>query len=304
MGRNKNTGTVSAELKPKSIFWTIVVDVFYDIVGSALYSAGVHVFTASNNIAPGGVTGVATIINHFSGFPIGTLSLIINIPLLILAFSLWGKRLTLKTIKSVVILSAVMDLIELFVPTYDGNPLLAALFGGVCMGAGLALVFIRGSTTGGTDIVGRLLQKFFPAIQTGRAILVIDFMVLLASAVAYKNIETFMYGMVAMFTSSKVLDTILYGVDNGKVAMIVSDKKEEIGRAIIDEMERGCTFLKATGAYTSEEHSVIMCAVRRQQFLHLKKIVFKVDPSAFFIALGADEILGYGFRKHNETNDP
>ena len=185
MSRNKTAGAAPAGLKPKSRFWTLVIDVLYDIVGSALYSSGVHVFTASNNIAPGGVTGVATIINHFSGFPIGTLSLIINIPLLILAFSLWGKRLTLKTIKSVVILSVVMDLIELFVPTYDGNPLLAALFGGVCMGAGLALVFIRGSTTGGTDIVGRLLQKFFPAIQTGRAILVIDFMVLLASAVAY-----------------------------------------------------------------------------------------------------------------------
>ena len=283
---------------------TVMLDVLYDIMGSVLYSCGVHVFTAANNIAPGGVTGVATIINHFTSLPIGLVSLFINIPLLITAFWIWGKKLVFKTIKSVVILSVIMDIVGLVVPSYDGNPLLAAIFGGVCMGSGLALLFIRGSTTGGTDIIGRLLQKLFPGMQTGRAILVIDFMVLLSSAIAYKNIETFLYGMVAMFTSSRVLDAILYGADNGKVALIISDRKEEIGRTIISEIGRGCTFLRATGAYTNEEHNVILCAVRRHQFLYLKKLVFRVDPSAFFIALSADEIIGYGFREHGETNDP
>ncbi len=283
---------------------TIIVDVLYDIVGSILYSSGVHIFTAANNIAPGGVTGIATIINHFTRFPIGLTSLIINIPLLIMALGIWGKKLVLKTVKSVVILSLITDIVGIIVPSYDGNPLLAALFGGVCLGSGLALVFMRGSTTGGTDIVGRLLQKIFPGIQTGRAILVIDFMVLLSSAIAYRNIETFLYGMVAMFTSSRVLDAILYGADNGKVALIISDKKDEIGRTIISEMGRGCTFLRAVGAYTSEEHNVILCAVRRHQFLYLKRLAFRIDPSAFFIALSADEIIGYGFKEHRDSNDP
>ncbi len=300
----KTTHPVESAPTPKKKALAVILDILFDIAGSALYAGGVHVFTAANDIAPGGVTGIATIINHFTGFPIGLTSLIINIPLLLMAFGFWGKKLVFKTLKSVVILSAVMDVVGLIVPSYGGNPLLAALFGGVCMGAGLALIFIRGSTTGGTDIIGRLLQKLFPGIQTGRAILIIDFLVLLSSAIAYKNIETFLYGMVAMFTSARVLDAILYGADNGKVALIISDKKEEVGRTIISEIGRGCTFLKATGAYTNDEHNVILCAVRRHQFLYLKKLTFRVDPSAFLIALSADEIIGYGFREHYETNDP
>lgn len=293
-----------AEQTPWRKTVTIIIDILYDIAGSLLYASGVNVFTAANNIAPGGVTGIATIINHFTNFPIGMTSLIINIPLLVMAFWIWGKKLVFKTVKSVVILSIITDIVGAILPSYDGNPLLAALFGGVCLGSGIALVFIRGSTTGGTDILGRFLQKIFPGIQTGRAILVIDFMVLLSSAIAYQNIETFLYGMVAMFTSSRVIDALLYGADNGKVALIISDKKEELGKTIINEMGRGCTFLKAEGAYTNDEHNVIICAVRRHQFLYLKHLAFRIDPSAFFIALSADEIVGYGFKEHKESNDP
>lgn len=283
---------------------TLLLDILHDILGAIGYSAGVIIFTAPNNIAPGGVSGLATIINHFfPNFPIGTISFIINIPLLIIALSLWGKKLTLKTLKSVAILSLITNIMSTYAPPYQGNPLLAALFGGVCMGVGLAVVFLRGSTTGGTDIVGRLLQKFFPAMQTGRAILVIDFCVLLLSAIAYHNIETFLYGMVAMFTSSKVLDAILYGADTGKIVMIVSDKKDEIAKTIIAETGRGCTFLKGVGAYTYADRDITLCAVRKHQYLALKKIIFKIDPNAFCMSLGAEEIIGYGFKDHIKSTE-
>ncbi|MBQ2756165.1 MAG: YitT family protein [Oscillospiraceae bacterium] len=293
-----------SEKKPLKIAANLLLDILFDIIGAIGYSSGVIIFTAPNSIAPGGVSGLATIINHFfPTFPIGTISFIINVPLLIIALSLWGKKLTLKTLKSVAILSVITNLMSAYATPYKGNPLLAALFGGVCMGAGLAVVFLRGSTTGGTDIIGRLLQKFFPAMQTGRAILVIDFCVLLLSAIAYHNIETFLYGMVAMFTSSKVLDAILYGADTGKVVMIVSDKKEEIAKTIIAETGRGCTFLNGVGAYTNESRNITLCAVRKHQYLALKKIIFKIDPSAFCMSLGAEEIIGYGFKDHIKSTE-
>ncbi len=285
----------------KSKLGNAAADVIYDLVGSGLYMVGVSTFTAPNNIAPGGVTGLATIANSLWGVPIGTVTFAVNIPLLFLALKMWGKVLTLKTLKSVAIMSAVIDILSVYMPRYEGDALLAAVFGGLCIGAGLGAIFSRESTTGGTDIVAGYIQERLPHIQIGKVILLIDALVLALAAVAYKNIETFLYGVVAIFVTTKIMDAIIYGVDTGKVAFIISEKKEEIAAEVLKSMDRGCTFLEAKGAYSEKDRDVLMCAVKKRQFPQLKKIAYELDESAFLIVVNADEILGYGFKEYDDN---
>ena len=172
---------------------TFCVDCLYDAVGSLIYGVGILCFTAPNQVAPGGVSGVATLINFVTGLPIGAMNFAINVPLVIIGFLILGKTFTAKTLKSVVIMSAVLDYVVIYFPTYTGNALLASLFGGVCMGAGLAVVFMRGSTTGGSDILGKLLQLKAPHIPIGRMMLILDCFVLAAAAIVYRNIEASLF---------------------------------------------------------------------------------------------------------------
>lgn len=286
----------------KSKLGTIVVDVIYDAVGAVLYTVGVSAFTAPNDIAPGGVTGLATIANALWGVPIGTVTFAVNIPLLFLALKMWGKALTLKTLKSVAIMSVVIDVLSVYMPKYEGDALLAAVFGGLCIGAGLGAIFSRDSTTGGTDIVAGYIREHLPHIQIGKVILLIDALVLALAAVTYKNIETFLYGVITIFVTTKIMDAIIYGVDTGKVALIISEKKEEIAAEVLKSMDRGCTFLEAKGAYSEKDRDVLMCAVRKRQFPQLKKITYELDGNAFLIVVNADEILGYGFKEYDDKD--
>lgn len=276
---------------------TWATDVLYDLIGAIIYAVSVHMFTAPNHIAPGGVTGIATLVNYLvSSAQIGTVSLLINIPLLLLSYRFLGKSMTIKTLKSVLIMSVVIDLTGLFLPAYTDNPLLAALFGGVGIGAGLAVIFMRGGTTGGTDIAGRLLQLKFPHLPIGRAMMLVDCTVLFASSLVYGKLESALYGLIAIFTCSRVLDSLLYGMDVGKMALVVSDKNEEISKAIIEELDRGVTLLAGKGGYSGQERYVLMTAVRKNQFHKLKKLVSTIDPGAFLIVAEAGEIMGEGFR--------
>ena len=273
-----------------------LTDILFDIAGSTLYAVGVHMFTAPNHIAPGGVTGIATMINYLFGAPIGTVSLLINIPLLFLSFKLLGKAMTVKTLKSVFIMSIILNVMNFILPAYTKNPLLAALFGGVGIGAGLAIIFMRGGTTGGTDIAARLLQLKFPYIPMGRAMLLVDCVVLITSSFVYRQLESALYGLIAIFTCTRVLDSLLYGVDVGKMVLVISEKSQEISKAIINDLDRGATLLAGKGAYSGNDKYVVLSAVRKNQFHKLKNLVYDIDPRAFIIVAEAGEIMGEGFK--------
>ncbi|RPF48322.1 uncharacterized membrane-anchored protein YitT (DUF2179 family) [Hydrogenoanaerobacterium saccharovorans] len=273
-----------------------LTDILFDIAGSTLYAVGVHMFTAPNHIAPGGVTGIATMINYLLGAPIGTVSLLINIPLLFLSFKLLGKAMTVKTLKSVFIMSLILNVMNFILPVYTKNPLLAALFGGVGIGAGLAIIFMRGGTTGGTDIAARLLQLKFPYIPMGRAMLLVDCVVLITSSFVYRQLESALYGLIAIFTCTRVLDSLLYGVDVGKMVLVISEKSQEISKAIINDLDRGATLLAGKGAYSGNDKYVVLSAVRKNQFHKLKNLVYDIDPRAFIIVAEAGEIMGEGFK--------
>lgn len=274
----------------------IILDVLFNIIGCGVFAVAMHVFIAPNQIAPGGVSGLAVVMNHLTGFPIGTWSFIINIPLLLVGFKFLGWRFCGKTLLTVSLMSFMIDYVAVYLPVYQGDALLASIFAGTLTGTGLAIIFMRGSTTGGTDIVSRLLQLKYPYIQLGRIIFATDVAIISFSAFVFGSIETALYGMVLVFTSSRVIDGILYGMDTGKLIYIMSQQTNEISKEIITELHRGCTLLKSTGAFTQNESQVLMVAVRTPQYFQLKRIVHRVDANAFMIVSDASEVIGEGFK--------
>jgi uncharacterized membrane-anchored protein YitT (DUF2179 family) len=277
----------------------LLKDLLYYIVASVLCAVSVRMFTAPNHIAPGGVTGLSTVINYLFGFPIGMMSLLLNIPIFIWAILQIGYKLVGKTIVATVFVACAIDLLSIVIPPYSGNPMLAAIFGGFLDGTGLSLVFMRGATTGGTDLIARLLNRRVRFVSMGKLMLCVDFVIVVISAIAYQSIESALYALIAIFVSSRMIDTILYGTDvgTGKVIFIISEKNEQIAREILTDLERGATYLDSRGAYTGRKGEVLLCAARRYEVVKIKDIVRSIDKNAFLIVGDAGEITGEGFRE-------
>lgn len=273
------------------------LDSLFYVLGSILYALSVNIFTAPNQIAPGGATGLATLANYLAQVPIGTVILVINLPLFIAAWRKLGRWFTVRTMVVTILSSVVIDASALFLPAFHGDQMLVALFGGLLAGAGLGLIFMRGATTGGTEIVARLLERKFRHIPIGRLILLVDAVVVGLSAIVYRNVESALYAMVLIFVSSMVMDAIVYGGDKGKMMLIMSKMHREIAAQVMEKMERGVTLLDATGAYTGGEQEVVLCAVRRSEVYQLRRLVNDVDPNAFMIVVSTDEVLGEGFKR-------
>ncbi len=277
----------------------IFKDILYFVVGSLIYAVSVNEFTAPNNIAPGGVTGISTMVNHITGWPIGMFSLLLNIPIFIWAIVEIGYKLVGKTIIATVFVSVAIDLLQKVLPAYTGDQMLAALIGGITEGIGLSLVFMRGGTTGGSDLVARLLGRRIPHLSMGKLMLGIDISVVIVSAFVYGSIESALYAVITIFVTTRLIDAILYGTDigTGKLLFIMSVKNDEISRDILTDMDRGVTVLKSRGAYSGREGEVLLCAVRRYEVVKVKEIVRSHDKDAFMIVGDAGEISGEGFRE-------
>lgn len=274
-------------------FW---VDLLYDIAGGVLQAVAIHCFIDSIDIAPGGATGMAILINRFTSLPIGTLTMLINIPLLLAAWVCLGRARTLKTLKTVLLLNLILDFVVTpYVPVYVGDKMVSCLFGGVLMGASLAVVFMRGSTTGGGDIVAKLLQKYRPHIQTGTAIMMTDMVIIVASMAVFGNIESGLYGLINMVVSTYVIDVILYGMNKSTMVTVISPKVCEIADELMEHLGRGCTFFKSRGGYSKTEGEALICVVDRKQFYKAKKIIYTIDRAAFVIVSEAKEVYGEGF---------
>lgn len=270
-------------------------DIVFYVAGAVLYAASVDIFTAPNNIAPGGLIGVATMVNHLTGLPIGTVIMALNIPIFIMGFFAIGKSYMLKSLFCTAMSSVSIDLLALVVPVYKGEPLLAAIFGGVLSGAGLGLVFIRGSSTGGTDIIARVLGKYKPHITQGKMILIFDFIVICGAAWVY-GFEQALFAVVMVYVSTKVIDIVLYGSGDGNVLFIVTGQPDVIKAAVMSSLDRGVTVLKGEGAYSGAQRDVLMCAVAPNEVYKIRVLVKKADPKAFMIVGKADQILGEGFK--------
>lgn len=267
------------------------------LAGSALYALSVNVFTAPNQIAPGGVTGAATLLNYLFHLPIGAMILVINLPLFAASWRRLGRGFTLRTGAVTVLVSVIIDATAPFLPAFHGEKILTAVFGGVLAGAGLGLIYMRGATTGGSEIVARLLERRLHHIPIGRLILLVDAVVVAASALVYRNLESALFAMVLIFVSTSLMDMLIYGGDAGKMLLVMSRQEQAIADAIMAEMHRGVTMLNATGAYTGGQRRVVLCAVRRSEMYQLRTLVERIDPDAFMIVVSTDEVLGEGFKQ-------
>ena len=273
-----------------------LVNWVYYLLGSVLYALSVDIFATPNHLVPGGVTGLSVLIHTLvPAFPIGAGILVINLPLLVAARIRVGRGFALRTAAVTALSSLTIDLLEPFLPTYTADPLLAALFGGVLAGAGIGLVFLRGATTGGSEIVARLLEKRFPHISMGRFLLLVDGLIILASAFVFKSAETIMYAAVLVFVTSLVMDELIGGANRTRAVLVISEQKD-FGKLLTDKLERGVTVWTVTGAYTGQERQMFLCAVRPSEVYPLRLLADTADPRAFMIVLSSEQVLGEGFR--------
>lgn len=270
-------------------------DAIFYLVGSVLYGISVSMFTSPNNIAPGGITGVSTMLNYAFDIPIGTMMIVLNIPIFILGGLVIGWKYLGSTVFCLVASSVIIDIFDMFLPAYTGDRFVAALFGGVLLGLSLAIIFMRGGSTGGSDIVARVLGRYFRNATQGNIIMAIDLLVISSSVIVY-DLESGLYGLIALFVSSFTLDRVLYGMSTGKVMLITSEKAEELSDEIIKTLDRGTTLLQAKGGYSKADRQVIMCAVSNNEVYQLRSTVRSVDPAAFMIVCEASEVLGLGFK--------
>lgn len=276
---------------------TTVFDYLVIAIGSVIYAISVVSFTSPNNIVSGGVTGISTMLNFLFSFPIGTCIFVLNIPLFIWGAIENGAGFLAKAIVGTAFVSISIDVLSLFLPVYEGDTILAAIFGGILYGIGLGMIFYRGGSTGGTDIVALNIHKHLPHISRGTVILIADMSILAMAFFVYRSIESVLYAVMTIFVSTRVIDTISYGTsrDNGKLMFIITNNYDKVSDGIMKNIERGVTLLDGEGAYSGEKKRVIMCAVRPQQVYKITSNVKEVDHDAFIIVTTAGTIRGKGF---------
>lgn len=272
-------------------------------IGSILYAAGVSLFLGPNELASGGVSGIAIIINSvFDILPTGAWVIIFNIPIMIAGVWKLGAKILLPTFYALALSSGVMTLLELFLPPLTENILLACVGGSVLVAAGIGLVFRGGATTAGTDIIVKLLRLKFPHISTGAIFLFTDGLICLASGIVFGDIDKAIYAGIAVFLQMNVLNTVLYGSDEARMVYIISDYDKEIAERLLKEVDAGATFLHGNGAYTGKERKVLMCALKMRSLPQAREIIKQVDSDAFVIVTKATNVFGEGFKSHVEED--
>ncbi len=267
-----------------------------DAAASTFWAIGVKMFAVPNKIAPSGFTGITVLVNYLTGLPIGSMSLLLNVPFLIICWRVIGKDFVMQTVRVLLIYTLLLDLVFTAPPVYTGDPLLAALFGGVFSGIGGGIVFSQGSSGGGTDLIVKLIRKKYPYVSTGQLVVCINGLIMILAAIVYGNIEAGLYGLIMSFTSGRVVDTILNGADSAKSVMIVTHRPQLIADSIIHQLHRSATILSGTGAYNHKDTYVLLCVVRKTEFFQLKRVIREADPYSFVIVNEANQILGKGFR--------
>ena len=270
-------------------------------LGALIFALAFDWFFVPNQVAMGGVTGLAQVINALvPQASVGVLTIILNVPLFLAGWKFIGWHLLASSLYAMAVSSLAIDGIAAVHSFAPVDPLLACLCGGVLMGFGFGLVFSQGATTGGTDIVARLMKLRLPWLPMGKLVLVPDGMVLTLAALVFGRVETALYGAVALFVMSKAMDTVLYGMDTSKVAYIISDCWRQLADRLMEEQNRGVTILRGQGAYTGQDKQVLMIAFKQKEITEIKRMVHDTDPNAFFIVCDAHEVLGEGFGEYKK----
>lgn len=264
-------------------------------VASAVYAAGVSLFLDPNNLAPGGVTGISVILNRLSGIPTGTLYFLINVPIMLLGLWKFGVRFIARTAFSIVCTSTFTNVLSYYEPL-TREPLPAAAAGSVLVATGIGFVFKAGATTGGTDIIIKVLRRKRPHLKTGFLFLVTDFCIVFLSGFVFHDIDTVLYALLSVIIMGKVLDYVLYGSDEARMVFVIAQNHRAIADRLIREIDTGVTYLHGTGGYSRKDKEILMCVVRKQQAPRIEDVVRQEDAEAFMIVTSATEIFGEGYK--------
>ena len=265
------------------------------LLGSAIFAVGIQWFFHPAALLSGGVTGIAMVINYLTSAPTGVMLAALNLPLFVIALKKYGWRFMGGSLLGTIASSLFIDLLSLVNISVTAEPLLAAIYGGIITGLGLGIVYSTGSTTGGTDILAKLIREKFPYVNFGTMILVLDAVIIAAYALIFGKYENAMYTVIAVYIAARVIDLVLYGSSQSKLCHIISEYSDEIKAAIVDKLNRGVTVLSGKGAYSGQDKQILLCVVKRQQIVEIKKIVKNIDKKAFVIVTDTRDVFGEGF---------
>lgn len=275
-------------------------DLLLILGGSAIFALGFDLFLEPNGINGGGISGIGQLVAHLTPIKaIGAFVIVCNIPLFLLAWRRLGRRFVLGSLLGMLASSIFIDLFAVL-PNVRVEPLLAGLCGGLASGVGLGLVFLRGASTGGTDIIVRLVRQRLRSAPMGKIMLALDGTVAVLTGIVFQDVNRVLYTAVALYVSSLAMDAVIYGRNDSGVAIIISEKYEEIAAAIDRKLLRGATLLRGVGAYTRQDKMVLLCAVKSQQVGRLQELVIEIDPNAFLILQKAHQVLGEGFGRYSD----
>lgn len=279
---------------------TLIVDLLYDIVGGILYAVGIYTFAKTADFALGGLSGLALIANHLWGLPIGVTTLALNIPFILVSYKVVGRLFLLRTMKTMLLSTFFLDVVFPHMPVYTGSPFMAALYSGVFVGAGMALFYMRGSSSGGSDFLTMTIKVQHPYLSIGAVTMGIDLLVISLGGLVFGNVDAVLFGLATTFVASTVIDKIMYGRDAGKLLIIITNQAQTVADRIGQVTERGSTEIKAKGTYTRQDREVLLCACSRSQSYMVKNLVHEIDPNAFVMLVETSQVFGEGFIMGNE----
>jgi uncharacterized membrane-anchored protein YitT (DUF2179 family) len=300
------------DFRPEKLFskkWFISYSLI--VIGSVILAAGFVFFISPYKIVPGGVYGIAIVIHYLTeglfswaptGFPIGLMGLILNVPLTYLGIRILGPRFGVKTVVGFVLTSVFMDVITYFygeAPLVEGDALLSSIFGGVLVGIGLGLIFKSKATSGGSDIVAMIIAKY-TRLPLGQLMIYVDSAIVLIGLVVFADWKIPLYSWIVIYVTGKTIDIVLQGVSVDKTLFIISDKFEQIRERIINDLNRGGTYIPGKGMFNGQEKTIIFTVVNRREMALLEEYIHEIDPKAFLTVLEANEILGEGFKSLKE----
>lgn len=267
-------------------------------LGAVITAISLNMFLIPHKIAAGGTSGLATVLHHSFGFPVGMTLLALEIPLFLLSVKVLGKQFGINTLFGAIALSFSIDILAPYIPKLTNDLMLNALYGGILSGIGLSLVFKFKGTTAGTDIIAAIINKLFK-ITMGRALFIADFSVILVAAVVFASVELCLYAIITLFVMTQIIDLMQEGPTSAKAFIIMTEQSQKIADVVMDKMERGVTFLSGRGAYTQKERDVVFCVVSSREVTILKELIYNTDKKAFVIVADAREVLGEGFKTYS-----
>ncbi len=274
----------------------VLIDLVYTIIGTALVGFALSMFTVPNDIAPGGVSGLATALAYFTPIRVSVWALMMNIPLMIAAWRKLGARALFFTLISTLLLSLFIEIGDRFLPQYTSDTLVASLMGGVVMGLGMGMLFIRGISTGGTDLLALILKKLLPNLPAGTLLLFIDAAVVVIAAIVFRDFDVAIYSAITIYIYSKVIDTLTQGVDYAKVIYTVTEHGEEVVKVLNEHTDRGSTLIPAIGGYTGQSKQLVMTVTRRNVVAQTLRLIRQTDPKSFTFVMDSTEVHGEGFK--------